>query len=195
MEAFFPIILAALVFWWFHALRKRRGQVRRYGRHFKSGRGTRPASFDAGSAQAEVPRRHLNGPAYVVDGDTIVIRNTQIRLFGVDAPELNHPYGQNAKWAMFNLCRGQAVLAEILATDVHGRTVARCYLPDGRDLSAEIVKQELALDWPKYSGGIYRHLEPPNARRKLWLADARQRGRMDIWERFEAQQKASKSGQ
>ena len=96
---------------------------------------------------------------------------------------------------MFNLCRGQAVLAEILATDVHGRTVARCYLPDGRDLSAEIVKQELALDWPKYSGGIYRHLEPPNARRKLWLADARQRGRMDIWERFEAQQKASKSGQ
>ncbi|MEL6838766.1 MAG: nuclease, partial [Pseudomonadota bacterium] len=65
-----------------------------------------------------------------------------------------------------------------------------CFLPDGRDLSAEMVKQGLALDWAKYSGGVYRHHEPQDVRKKLWLADARQNGRMHVWEKFEVRQKA-----
>jgi len=99
---------------------------------------------------------------------------------------MNHPYGRKAKSALIALCKGQRITAELTAEDVHGRTVARCYLPDGRDLSAELVKLGLALDWPKFSGGAYRALEPPDARKKLWLADARQKGRMHVWERFEA---------
>ena len=74
--------------------------------------------------------------------------------------------------------------------DAHGRTVARCYLPDGRGLSAEMVKLGLAIDWPKFSGGQYRSLETPDARKKLWLADVRQKGRMQVWEKFEARQKS-----
>ena len=58
----------------------------------------------------------------------------------------------------------------------------RCYLSDGRDLSAEMVKLGLALDWPKFSGGKYRELETSDARTKLFLADARQKGRMHVWE-------------
>ena len=38
----------------------------------------------------------LSGPCWVVDGDTIRIQNKSIRIAGIDAPELNHPYGQNA---------------------------------------------------------------------------------------------------
>lgn len=128
----------------------------------------------------------LQGSAFVVDGDTLVIKKTQIRLFGVDAPELNHPYGKKAKWALRAMCKGQVVRAEVSAADVHGRTVARCYLSDGRDISAEMVKIGLAIDWPKFSGGMYRSLELPDARKRLWLADARQKGRMDVWEKFEA---------
>ena len=130
----------------------------------------------------------LTGTAYVVDGDTVTIRKTQIRLFGIDAPELNHPYGQKAKWALVALCKGKTIRAEITEQDPHGRTVAKCYLPDGRDLSAEMVKQGLAIDWPKFSGGKYRALETSDARKKLWLADARQKGRMHVWEKFEARQ-------
>lgn len=125
-----------------------------------------------------------------MDGDTITIQKTQIRLFGIDAPEMNHPYGKTAKWALVALCKGKQVRAEIGETDVHGRTVARCYLPDGRDLSAEMVKIGLAIDWPKYSGGGYRALETPDARKKLWLADARQKGRLHVWEKYEAKQRA-----
>jgi len=128
----------------------------------------------------------VRGSAYVVDGDTLIIQQTQVRLFGIDAPELNHPHGNRAKWALVSLCKGKMVQAGIIAQDAHGRTVAKCWLEDGRDLSAEMVKLGLAIDWPKFSGGKYRSLEVPGVRKKLWLADARQQGRMHVWERYEA---------
>lgn len=136
------------------------------------------------------PKPVVTGKAYVIDGDTLVIDQTRIRLFGIDAPEMNHPYGKKAKWALVTLCKGQIVRAEISAEDAHGRTVARCLLPDGRDLSAEMVKMGLALDWPKFSGGRYRTFEVADARRRMWLADARQKGRMQVWEKFETTQQA-----
>lgn len=76
--------------------------------------------------------------------------------------------------------------AEIKETDAYGRTVAQCFLPDGRDLSAEMVRMGLAIDWPKFSGGKYAAIETSDARKKLFLADARQKGNMYVWERFEA---------
>ncbi len=122
----------------------------------------------------------LRGRCWVVDGDTIVIDNTHIRLAGIDAPELDHPYGKQAKWAMVQLCKGQTVTARIRPELSYDRVVAECSLPDGRDLAAELVRAGMALDWPKFSGGKYRHLETPEARRKLWRADARQRGKLRL---------------
>jgi micrococcal nuclease len=117
------------------------------------------------------------GPCWVIDGDTITIDRITNRLFGIDAPELDHPYGQKSKWALLSLCKGQVVRAVFDGSLSHDRSVATCYLPDGRDLSAEMVKSGMALDWPKYSGGKYRQFEHPGLRRILWRADARQKGR------------------
>ncbi|GHF39946.1 thermonuclease family protein [Seohaeicola zhoushanensis] len=147
-----------------------------------------PPPFDSTTSHPVASPRILRGRARIVDGDTIVIESTQIRLFGIDAPEISHPHGKNAKWALIALCKGQTITAEITDEDVHGRMVAKCRLEDGRDLSAEMVKRGLAIDWPKFSGGVYLPMETADARRKLWLADARQKGRMDVWERFEARQ-------
>lgn len=149
---------------------------------------SRASRFEQKSAHPVRRERVLAGAAWVTDGDTITIKRQQIRLYGIDAPELNHPYGQKAKWALHKLCKGQSIRVEITAEDAHGRVVARCYLPDGRDLSAEMVKQGLAIDWPKFSGGKYQNLETPDARKKLFLADARQKGWMHVWEKFEAKQ-------
>ena len=146
-------------------------------------------TFDEATAHPVKLPVVLEGPAYVTDGDTITILRTQVRLFGIDAPELNHPHGKKAKWALVRLCKGHLVRAEITAEDEYGRTVAKCSLPDGRDLSEEMVKQGLAIDWPKYSGGKYRQLEVPGVRKKLWLADARQKGQMHVWGNFNARQK------
>lgn len=154
----------------------------------KEARTGKPSQFDEKSAKHLHQSQILTGVVYVTDGDTIKIKKTQVRLFGIDAPELNHPYGKKAKWALHKLCKGHIVRAEITEEDKYGRTVARCYLADGRDLSAEMVKQGLAIDWPKFSGGEYQDLETPDARKKLFLADARQKGRMHVWEKFEAKQ-------
>ena len=123
----------------------------------------------------------LRGRCWVVDGDTIVIDKMRIRLAGIDAPELEHPWGQRSKWALVQLCKGQTVTAHIRPELSYDRLVAECFLPDGRDLAAELVRCGLALDWPKFSGGKYRHLETADARRILWRANARQTG--ELWPR------------
>tara|TARA_R100000789_G_scaffold70137_1_gene65697 strand:+ start:7757 stop:8206 length:450 start_codon:yes stop_codon:yes gene_type:complete len=123
----------------------------------------------------------LVGPCYVVDGDTIRIGKTSLRLAGIDAPELEHPWGNKAKWALVSLCKGQIITAKIEPEMSYDRLVATCFLPDGRDLSAEMVSQGMALDWPKFSGGKYKHLEPDGVRKKHWKAAARQRGHMAVF--------------
>ncbi|SHM47880.1 Endonuclease YncB, thermonuclease family [Roseovarius litoreus] len=127
---------------------------------------------------APKPPEIIKSTCYVIDGDTIVLGKLRIRIAGIDAPELDHPWGQKSKWAMVQLCKGQVITAHVTEELSYDRIVATCYLPDGRDLAAELVKQGLAIDWPKYSGGKYRHLEPEGIRRKLWRAAARQNGRM-----------------
>ncbi|MCB6177660.1 thermonuclease family protein [Rhodobacter sp. Har01] len=120
----------------------------------------------------------LTGKAWVIDGDTLDIGGKRIRLAGIDAPELDHPYGRNAKSALIRLCQGHQVSAVFHGESSYDRSMATCTLPDGRDLSAEMVRAGMAIDWPRYSGGKYRALEVDGIRRKLWRCDARQKGRM-----------------
>jgi endonuclease YncB( thermonuclease family) len=123
-----------------------------------------------------VEPREIMGRCWVIDGDTIDITGTRIRLAGIDAPELDDPFGQVAKAALMRLCKGMVIRAVTDGDLSYDRVVATCYLPDGRDLSAELVKAGLAIDWPKFSRGKYRHLEPEGIRKKLWRCDARQKG-------------------
>lgn len=120
----------------------------------------------------------LSGRCWVIDGDTIDIGGKRIRLAGIDAPELDHPYGKKAKATLVRLCQGKTVRAEFDGQLSYDRSMATCYLPDGRDLSAEMVKLGMAIDWPRYSGGKYRAYEAEGIRKRLWRCDARQKGLM-----------------
>ena len=119
------------------------------------------------TSQESVKVQTISGTCWVIDGDTIAIGKQKIRLAGINAPELNEPYGKQAKWAMVNLCKGQNVTAYLTGETSFDRVVAKCFLDDGRDLAAEMVKLELALDIPMFPDADYKHLETPNARRKL----------------------------
>ncbi|ABD53708.1 nuclease (SNase-like) [Jannaschia sp. CCS1] len=123
----------------------------------------RPAPYNAG----HVTSRKLRGRAWVIDGDTIAIDRSKIRLAGIDAPELDEPWGQKSKWAMVRLCKGQIITAHLTGETSYDRVVGTCYLDDGRDLAAELIKAGLALDFAHFSGGKYRHLETTDLRRKL----------------------------
>lgn len=77
------------------------------------------------------------------------------------------PWGQKAKSAMIDICKGQTITAKLNGEVSHDRFVGTCYLPDGRDIAAELVKRGLALDIAHFSNGQYAPLEPPGARRRL----------------------------
>lgn len=114
-----------------------------------------------------VERTVISGRCWVIDGDTIAIGKQKIRFAGIDAPELDEPYGKRAKWAMVELCKGQNITAHLTGETSYDRVVAKCFLDDGRDLAAEMVKMGLALDVPHFPNASYKHLEPAGTRRKL----------------------------
>ncbi|MCP5038040.1 MAG: hypothetical protein GY945_10615, partial [Rhodobacteraceae bacterium] len=100
----------------------------------------------------EIPAsRKLAGKAWVIDGDTIVVNKIKIRLAGIDAPELDQPWGQKSKWEMVRICKGQTLHIELSGETSFDRLIGTCYLPDGRDIGAEIVKAGLALDGGYFS--------------------------------------------
>ena len=107
------------------------------------------------------------GGCWVIDGDTIHIGSHKIRLQGINAPELDEPYGKQAKWALHKMVKGQTITAYPNGEKSYDRMVAKCFLDDGRDLAAEMVKMELALDLPNYPDADYKHLETPASRKKL----------------------------
>lgn len=105
------------------------------------------------------------GPAQVVDGDTLTIGRTAIRLAGLDAEELSEPNGPRAAALLAQLTAGRIVSCHPLGTSYH-RLVADCFV-EGRDLAAAMVAAGAALDCAHYSNGKYRALEPAGIRGKL----------------------------
>jgi endonuclease YncB( thermonuclease family) len=115
----------------------------------------------------------LAGPVRVIDGDTIVLTdtNTHIRLNGVDAPEVVHPgydhddpLGSEARDEMRRIVGDKVLHCELNGERSYERLVGVCFLPDGTDIGAEIIRRGLALDCAHFSGSRYRTLEPAGVR-------------------------------
>jgi endonuclease YncB( thermonuclease family) len=106
----------------------------------------------------------ITGTASVVDGDTLDIHGTRIRLAGVDAPEsaqqcrdregATYLCGSKAALALDDFIARRPVECSPVSKDRDGRTVARCEV-GGTDLAEWLVLQGHALDWPRYSKGAY----------------------------------------
>ena len=79
------------------------------------------------------PAYALDGPARVVDGDTIVIGRERIRLQNFNAPEMNEHGGPEAKAKLQAITRGKTVHCDGKARDKYARLVARCSV-DGIDI-------------------------------------------------------------
>ena len=65
----------------------------------------------------------LKGRCYVVDGDTITIGDTNIRLAGIDAPEMGQPHGEDAQAFLAALIVGKTLRLDPIGKESSG------YLP------------------------------------------------------------------
>jgi micrococcal nuclease len=59
---------------------------------------------------------------------------------------------------MTDLVMGKRVRCELNGDKTHDRLVGTCYL-DGQDIGATVIAKGLALDCPRYSGGLYTEFE------------------------------------
>lgn len=109
----------------------------------------------------------ISGYAQVIDGDSIKINGKPIRLWGIDAEEYYEPNGPVARSALIAVIANNLVTCEEAGKRSHNRLVARCYVQGVRDIGAAVVQLGAALDCTRYSGGVYRDLEPPGIRSKL----------------------------
>jgi endonuclease YncB( thermonuclease family) len=120
----------------------------------------------------------LAGQASIIDGDTLEIHGTRIRLWGVDAPESNQlcrgedslQYRCGAKAAndLDAFIARRPVNCLPISLDRYRRTVATCSV-GGTDLGDWLVRRGLALDWPQYSKRKYESArDAEQAGRGMW---------------------------
>ena len=118
----------------------------------------------------------FSGPVVsVLDGDTIdVLHNRQperIRLNGIDCPEKGQAFGKKATQFTSTLIHGKEVTIRVLRKDRHGRTVADVVLPDGTNVSRELLRAGLAWWYRQYSKDVSLgalEQEARQAKRGLW---------------------------
>lgn len=117
-------------------------------------------------------------PYQAVDGDTLRIHGKLVRVWGIDAPEVNQrcfvqgkplTCGQFAHVALRDKIGGQRVRCVKMTVDRYKRVVAKCYVGDD-DLGAWMVRNGYALDYARYSQGYYRREQAQAQRegRGIW---------------------------
>ena len=109
----------------------------------------------------------LTGVPSVHDGDTITIQHQAIRLYGIDAEELDEPHGESARSALTRIIHGSPITCIHTGENSHNRIVARCRTSEGNDLGEALVRAGEVLDCARYSNGLYRRYEPLLIRRVL----------------------------
>lgn len=120
------------------------------------------------------PAAIVGAPSSVYDGDTLTIHGQAIRLWGIDAPELDTPAGPASRDALRAII-GRQELGCVPVLELHPdlrrsvgcqnrarsyhRVVARCFDATGRDIAAALVLAGWATDWPRFSCRLYAPLE------------------------------------
>ena len=96
--------------------------------------------------------------SHVTDGDTFHLSGLDpaIRVWGLDAPERKQAGGSEATRALRSLITGTTLDCQVRDIDRYQRIVAQCFLPDGRDIAAEMIRMGVATEYCRYSGGYYQ---------------------------------------
>jgi endonuclease YncB( thermonuclease family) len=125
------------------------------------------------AAHAQTGKTWQGTVTHVTDGDTLWVRPQrngeprQIRLDGIDAPEICQLHGETARSVLTARVLGQQVQVRVRRTDEYGRLLARISL-QGQDVGGWMVSQGQAWSYR------YRRSMGPYAAQE---AQARAQGR------------------
>ncbi len=108
----------------------------------------------------------------VSDGDTLTLltaahEKLQIRLEGIDAPEMDQPYGKESRLALDGMVYRREVTVRPVTIDKYGRTVGRVFLGT-LDVNLEMVRLGLAWRYDHYSQEPALGQAQEQARAKRW---------------------------
>jgi endonuclease YncB( thermonuclease family) len=135
-----------------------------------------PAPAISAQTETQAPAAII-GAASVIDGDTVAVGGTRIRLFGIDAPESDQtcavggkttPCGRQATIALTDAIGASPVACTPKDRDRYGRVVAVCRVSN-RDLGAWMVAGGWAIAYRQYSNDYVGEEEAAAAAgRGLW---------------------------
>ncbi len=139
------------------------------------------APFEPSQAARDQSRSAMSGPARVIDGDTIAIGETRIRLEGIDAPETSQlcttatktqwSCGQSAKSELMAITAGKMVRCESSGNDRYGRVLGICWA-GSLELNAEMVRRGFAWAFVRYSSRLVQvEAEARGRSIGIWQAD------------------------
>lgn len=112
--------------------------------------------FATASLAAEI----VSGVARVKDGDSLVVSGREIRLSGIDAPEMKQREGRYSAAALRRHLADRVVRCRGLESDKYGRLLATCTV-DRRSINMWMVKRGLAFAyWPFRSFDLVRQACP-----------------------------------
>jgi endonuclease YncB( thermonuclease family) len=123
----------------------------------------------------------ITGKPRVIDGDTIHIGDTKIRLHGIDAPEMKQTCrtskgkeqmcGVLAKQALERLVKGQDVTCKGDTRDRYKRLIAVCYVGQ-LNINEQMVADGWALAYRRYSTDYVRAETLAKSRREgMWRTE------------------------
>ena len=108
----------------------------------------------------------VTGKASVVDGDTIWIGKTKIRLWAIDAPETNQECHRNEiPWKcgvastehLKSFIANKSVTCEDRGKDHYKRMIGKCRV-GSLDIGAEMIEAGMAMPYWKYGGDYYKQV-------------------------------------
>ena len=121
----------------------------------------------------------------IIDGDTYDLLTPEkeplrIRTAAIDAPERGMPFYKVSKQYLAKLCFGKTVSLKEDARDRYDRIVAFTYLPDGTEVSEEMLRAGMAWHFKKYNTDpklAQLETDAREAKRGLWV----DRNPMEPW--------------
>ena len=112
-------------------------------------------------------KKIIEGKVKIIEGDTIHIGNNKIRLYGIDAPEINQTCtiekiiwecGFESSLALESIISEKEVQCEIVDIDRYKRFVAKCFVKN-INLNQYMVQNGWAVAYRYYSDDFIKNEE------------------------------------